>query len=145
MHAENPEPVYDPDSRKRRFVEAVQVQHWAPARELVRRLDEAGYWDPSLTAHALDQFKLSHVRRMVRKIKDESGWPVVASIELVQPDGGKLRVYMPEALFDMDEYRQVIGYWRDRAHYSIEMANGYTRRAQHRYGEQLPLPFPETD
>ena len=133
------------ESRIDRFVEAIHVDHWAPIAELVERLDEAGFWDRELMRRAGDAFKRSYVRRMVKRIKDDTGWPVVASIELAQEDGTKQRVYMPETLFKLDDYRQVISYWRNRAHNAIEMANGYTRRARQRFHKQLPLPFPENE
>jgi hypothetical protein len=133
-----------PDTRKQRFLELIHTEHWASLPELVRRLDDGGFWDDELMAGAAESFKRSFVRRMVRKIKDDSGWPVVASIQLTQPGGAKVRVYMPEYLFDIEQYRQVIGYWQDRARYGIVMANGYAKRAGDRFHIQLPLPFPET-
>lgn len=131
--------------RDRKFVELLQVGQFTRTEELVRRLDEGGYWDEELLAGAVDAFKRSYIRRKVRQIKDESGWPIIASIEVMEPSGEMVRVYMPEALFDLEKYQQAAGYWTQRAHYAIGMANGYTSRGNDRFGAQLLLPFPESD
>ena len=51
-----------------------------------------------------------HVRRMLRQVTDERGWPTLANIVHAGDDGRPERVFMQEELFGPEEYRQVVAY-----------------------------------
>lgn len=92
--------------------------------------------------HALRLVENAVIRREIRLLTDETGFPVITSIKRPNPDTGEVeRVYKQEALFDIDDYRQVVSYWTERTNYGARMARSYRDRAQSRLHVQIPLQF----
>lgn len=65
------------------------------------------------------------------------------AIQRIDADGVERTRIIDEGGMDMTDYRQVINYWSGSARHAIEMCNGYTKRANRRFTDQMPLPFPE--
>ena len=99
-----------------------------------------GYFTPAFYQKATAHMERIHVRRMLRQVTDGRGWPILANIVRVDPDGRLERVFMQEELFGPEEYRQVVAY-----HYPPDGAASpfqgatYRDHAKARYGVQLPL------
>ena len=122
------------------FVAATQNAGWADIDALVAMLDAAEFWDETFLAEAVDAHKKTYIRREIKQVKDESGWPVFASVVTFDPiTGEEERRYKQETLFDRDDYAQVVRYHERRADHHLRMAEGYAERARVRYGLQLRL------
>lgn len=133
---------------KERFIELTSGQDWASIEQYVETLDDHDFWNREFMGQALDMAKKHWVRRMVRTIKDDSGWPIIASIVTHNEAGDEERRYKQEHLFTLNDYIQQVNYHRERGLHHISVANGYVLRANARFNEQLELPFPgkqETD
>lgn len=123
------------------ILEATKDDQWSDINALVSRCDDAGVWTDEELDLATQAFKKDYVRRHIRSMKDESGWPLFASIKQKSAEGVLRRVYKQELLFDVEDYRQVVTYHAERGRHHYEKARGYGRRGEERYGVQLPLPF----
>lgn len=134
-----------PDQMTReRFIALTGQNQWATVDEFVRALDAGDYWPANFIEHALEIAKKHHVRRMARTVRDETGFPVLASVVTRDESGQAVRIYKQETLFNLDDYRQVVQYHKDRGLHHIHMANTYATRSNNRFDDQLPLPFPGT-
>lgn len=135
-------------SLKDALVTVTQGQQWGSIdtlRESVLKVDE---FDLAAILksddHAQKLLLNILIRREIRELKDETGFPVLASIKRPNPETGQPeRVYMQESMFEQDEYVQVVQFHADRANYHAHTARAYADRGQSRYGEaiQLPLDF----
>lgn len=82
------------------------------------------------------------IRQYMKSATDANGEPLYHSIQQVQPDGSTVRVYKQEALFDRDDYQQVIDYHVDRAKYNVDRAVHMRERAEAKgYETMLPAAF----
>lgn len=122
------------------FIRLTQSEAWATIDVLLRRLDEASFWDEAFLEAAKDAHKKSYIRRQIKQLKDAEGWPIFANVVQLDPiSGDELHIYKQEQIFDRDDYMQVVSYHRDRASYHQQMAAGYELRAQKRYAMQIPM------
>jgi len=128
---------------KERFVAVAGGLRWATIEGIVERLDEADYWEEGFDENAVQQKKKQHVRDKIKRLKDESGFPIFASVEETDEDGETVRVYKQEEFFDPDDYKKAAYFHAGRAKYHDDMAVGYKERGERRYGVQIPLPFEE--
>lgn len=124
-----------------RFTEIVQVTSWVSIDEIRRMLDKGDYWSPEFEESALDQAKNAYIRHQMRQIKDPGGFPLFASVKMTDDEGDEVRVYKPETLFDLDDYRQAANYHADRAHHHILMSAAYRSRGEERYKTAIQLEF----
>ena len=121
------------------FVHVSQLQGWGTIQEYVDLCHTHGYFTPAFYATAIAHMERIHVRRMLRQVTDGRGWPVLANIVQVDPDGRQERVFMQEELFGPEEYRQVVAYHYRMARHHLFKAQTYRDHAKVRYGVQLPL------
>jgi hypothetical protein len=128
---------------KARFGEALATQGWLTVDDLVRHCEREGLFSKEFLEHATATAKKALVRKMARAQKDGRGWTQWASIKTKTPDGKEIRVYKQETLFDLEDYRQVIGYHATLAQHHRQVAQGYAARARERFGKQLKFPFEE--
>lgn len=112
---------------------------WASIEDLVSLCDDAGYWSDEFYAQAQGSAKKSMVRRLIRTLKDDTDFPVWASVETTNEDGKNVRVYKQETLFDVDDYRQVVSYHSDRSSYHATVAKEYAKRCKVRFNKQLKI------
>lgn len=124
------------------FVHATRDAEWASIDELCDMCLEA---EDVFTDDDWEQARRSYaktrIRREMKKLTDETGFPLFASVHTRDPQTGKTkRVYKQEALFDIDDYRAVIEEYAGRVKHDCEMMRGYKNRAETRFSEQLPLP-----
>jgi len=126
---------------RKEFLDATSSTQWATIDELVKQLDDLGYWDAMFNSRALLDSKKQHVRRLMRSMKDENGVPLFANIVTQDENGDEKRVYKQETLFDMTDYRQTVNYHVATSQHHRQMAIGYRNRAFTRYAVQIPLPF----
>jgi hypothetical protein len=132
----------DDKMTRERFIELTKSQSWSTTDEYVRLLDSSDFWKSGFVEHALEIAKKDYVRRMVRTIRDENGWPIIASVVTTNDDGEEVRIYKQEYLFNLSDYEQVASYHHERGIYHMHMANGYVIRANERFNQQMHLPFP---
>jgi hypothetical protein len=120
------------------------MNRWATINEFVDALDEANFWDEGFYSKVEDQAKKQFIRRMIRKAKDETDWPVWANVKIQDAATGvEVRVYKQESLFDVADYAQVCGYHHQAGLHHLVMARGYRDRAERRYGRQAAFSFTE--
>lgn len=125
--------------KRDQFLEATNSMDWATIEDLEAVLDQHDYWDESFFDSAVQQAKRAHIRRRIKQVKDADGWPLIASVKTQNADGEAIQVYKQEALFDVDDYRQVYLYHDQRSEYHRQMRDGYARHAEQRYGVQIGL------
>ena len=118
------------------------INQWATIDKFVDALDEGDFWDETfymkVEAHAKKQF----IRRMLRKAKDETDWPIWANVKIQDAKTGtETHVYKQESLFEVSDYVQVCSYHRQRGLHHLDVADGYKERAARRFGEQINLRF----
>jgi hypothetical protein len=89
-----------------------------------------GYFSEAFYRTAGAHMERIHVRRRLRQVTDGQGRPE--------------RVFLQEALFGPEEYRQVVAYHYGMARHHLFKAQTYREHAKMRYGLQLPL-FDEAD
>jgi hypothetical protein len=66
--------------KREAFIKATSSSKWQTVDQTVKALDEQGYWDDIEEAKATQEYKRNHVRRMLRSLKDEEGFPVFGSL-----------------------------------------------------------------
>jgi hypothetical protein len=98
-----------------------------------------GYFTAAFYRKAVANMERIHVRRMLRQVTDGRGWPVLAHIVRVDPNGRPERVFMQEERFGPEEYRQVVAYHDRMARHHLFKAQTYREHAKARFGVQLPL------
>lgn len=124
------------------FIEATKTATWATIDDLVKRLDDSAFWSEEFVEASLFERKKQWVRKEIKRVTDDEGWPIFASIATTDPvTGEEMRRYKQEMIFDRDDYRQVVGYHMDRSHYHKDMAVGYAQRAERRFGVQMAIEF----
>lgn len=127
------------------FLSVTTAATWANIDDLVAMLDAADFWDEAFLAEAAEHVKKSYIRGNIKRIKDDAGWPLFASVVTTNPmTGQEERRYKQEAIFDRDDYAQVVRYHLRRAEHHQQTAMGYARNAHARYGLQLSLDFTPT-
>ena len=126
------------------FLRVTQLQRWGTIQEYVDLCRMQGYFTPAFYRKATAHMERIHVRRMLRQVTDGRGWPILANIVWVDPNGRPERVFMQEELFGPEEYRQVVAYHYHMARHPLFKAQTYRDHAKARYGFQLPL-FGEDD
>jgi hypothetical protein len=126
------------------FLQVTQLRRWGTIQDYVDLCRTRGYFTPAFYCKATAQMERIHVRRMLRQVIDSRGWPVLANIVRVDPNGRSERVFMQEELFGPEEYRQVVAYHYRMARHHLFKAQTYRDHAKARYGVQLPL-FSEED
>lgn len=114
---------------------------WERIDDIVRRCDEAEFWTAGFIATATVAAKKAHIRKLIKSQKDETNWPLWASIEVTDATGNISRIYKQECLFDVSDYRQVAAFHADRSHHHRAMAVGYAKRCRKRFNTQLTLQF----
>jgi hypothetical protein len=82
-----------------------------------------------------DLAKRDFVERMMKEIKDETGFPVWVKLSIETEDGKKQDVYKREALFDAGDYKRVVEYWRQQKEHAAAMERGYIVRARVKFPE----------
>jgi hypothetical protein len=115
---------------------------WATIDELVACLDRDNRWPQEWLTMVSARAKKDEVRHLIRRCKDENGWPTVASV-ITQTPEGKVRVYKQETLFTLDDYRQAVAYHHGRAKHFTKMRDGYRKRCYERLHVQLEIPYPQ--
>ena len=92
--------VRDPTPGTREhFLRVTQLRRWGTIQEYVDLCRRQGYFTPAFYRKAAAHMERIHVRRMLRQVTDGRGWPVLANIVRVAPDGRPERVFMREELF----------------------------------------------
>lgn len=104
--------------------------------EVSDALDERGFWTEGFYSRIENGAKHAMIRHFMKNLKDEAGFPLWASVVYQAEDGTAKRVYKQETLFNLDDYRQVITYNKERSAYHREMAERYIERAKRKYPEQ---------
>jgi len=129
-----------------RFVGCLQaVNRWATIDEFVDTLDEANFWDEAFYSKVENQAKKQFIRRMIRKAKDDTDWPIWANVKIQDAATGvEVRVYKQESLFDVADYAQVCTYHHQAGLHHFGMARGYKDRAERRFGKQAAFSFEST-
>lgn len=127
---------------KQAFLAAVNGSEWATIDDLREMCIEAGdVFSDDDHEQAIRNHMNTRIRREIKRLKDETGFPVFASVHTRDPEtGGQRRVYKMEALFDVEDYRAVIEEYAGRVKHDYEMMKGYRDRAERRFSEQLALP-----
>lgn len=123
-----------------------QLGNWANVEAFLDALDDVGDFDwldvIQSDDNAIKRYKLTRIRRDLKQLKDETDFPVFGSVLKRDRDtGAEERVYKQEALFELDDYRQITAYYVDRANADAFMARAYRERALTRFGVELQLEF----
>lgn len=120
------------------FVTVTGDVTWASVDEIVARLDQIDFWSEGFIETSLDERKKAWVRREIKSLKDDENFPLFASITRRDPEtGDEQRLYKQELMFDRDDYAHVVDYHRGREQHHHDMATGYAKRAERRFGVQL--------
>jgi hypothetical protein len=124
------------------FVQATREAEWASIDELCTMCFDAGdVFSEDDWEQARRSYAKTRIRREMKRLTDETGFPLFASVHTADPETGKQkRVYKQEALFDIEDYRAVIEEYAGRVKHDYEMMRGYRDRAEARFSEQLTLP-----
>lgn len=125
-----------------KFVSAVEDLEWAEIGDIVERLDRIPqFWENVMKAENIrDAWKRSFVRRKIKQIRDNQGFPLFASIETLV-DGEPVRVYKREDAFTAEDYKKAAMYHGNTAAYNGRLCLHYARGFEEKTGEQLILPF----
>ena len=139
----SPHEILTPGTREH-FLQVTTLRRWGTIQEYVELCRTQGYFTDAFYRKAAAHMERIHVRRMLRQVTDGRGWPTLANIVRPGDDGRPERVFMQEALFGPEEYRQVVAYHYAMARHHLFKAQTYREHAKARFGLQLPL-FEEDD
>jgi hypothetical protein len=118
------------------------LNQWATIDEFVDALDEGNFWDEAFYSKVEAQAKKEFTRRMLRRTKDETDWPIWANVKVLNPKtGAETRVYKQESLFEISDYVQVCRYHHQAGLHHLDVAKGYKARAERRFGKQIAFNF----
>lgn len=123
------------DSEK--FAEIVSDEAWLSIDDIAERCDAEGFWSDEWLAGALERAKKYELRRLLRAVEGDDGFPMYASITVTDEEGSETRLYKQEALFDVEDYVVVIKYHEKVAAHHLDRARTYLDRGVNRYGNQL--------
>lgn len=117
----------------------LRSKKWSTIDDFTDALADTGFFtkeDDQLAKLAGRKMK---VRKLLKRMKDETGMPVFASIP-VQDEKGKItHIYKQESLFNKNDYQRVIESLVRQSTSLIDMAKRYQQRAKERLGVQLKL------
>lgn len=126
---------------------AAKVQDWMTVDDLVALCDHEEFWSLDFVENALADLKKVAVRRLVRmkRWQDDDGRPIEL-VSIVQRDvetNKSTRAYKQLALFEVDDFIQVIADRRERRDYFDGEIRRFVRIACDRFGEDVRdlLPF----
>ncbi len=122
------------------FVAATETAAWVGIDALVAMLDAADYWDEGFLETVEQVAKKAHARQQIKQVTDGNGFPLFANVTTIDPISGKQeRTYKQEAMFDRDDYVQVVRFHQHVAEYHTRRAAENAKRGHDRYGLQLGL------
>lgn len=127
-----------------KFIAALGNKQWQTTDRMVEALDNAGFWnEEDAVAEALDMFKKDYVRRMVRSLRTKGGEKVFINVKRTTNDGSHEQVYKQETLFDVNDYRYAVQYYKGVGMHYIAEANRLAMNCRNRkLDEQMVIPFP---
>jgi hypothetical protein len=125
------------------FCDILQDAKWKTTEEMVDMLDEAKFWDSEevlgdVIAHAKKDF----VRRSLRSMRDDNGDRVFINVKVKGSDGQTKNLYKQEMLFNVEDYRYAVGYYKNTGMKFIQEANRLARNCRRKCSVQIPIPFP---
>ncbi len=131
------------ETNMQRFIGCLDgMNRWATIGEFVDALDEGNFWDEAFYSKVEGHAKKQFIRRMIRKAKDETDWPIWANVKIQDAKtGNEIRVYKQESLFEISDYVQVCQYHHGAGIHHLDMAKGYRERAERRFGKQIAFTF----
>jgi len=106
---------------------------WQSIDSLVALCDRDGFWSRDFLATAAGKAKKAHIRRLIRSLPGDDGLPAWASVETTDKDGQTVRVYKQEVLFDVSDYKQVVGYHARQSAHHAKLARTYAKRCKKRF------------
>jgi hypothetical protein len=101
------------------------------------------FWPEDWQERALVEFQKQLVRKTQKLIQDETGFPEIANIQTVNPQGELENLWKHEAHLEKEDYKYLSEFHFDRGLHHFKIAKGYVDRARRRYSLQIRLPFPE--
>lgn len=125
---------------KRDVLNALMAERgWLSIDEMLDAIEERDGFDQTSERELVRRARKTELRRVVERETGQDGFPAYGNVEEETPDGETRLVYKLETLFDIDDYRAVVGshFKRAQSHYDKGLA--YQRRCEARYGIQLPL------
>ncbi|MBS4027214.1 MAG: hypothetical protein KGZ58_01145 [Ignavibacteriales bacterium] len=125
------------------FTTAIGQVEWMTIDNIVKEVGKNPELAERLLSDAKDKALKFACRQLLRSIKTEEGLPAFASIVEADPNGNEQRVYKQEALFDVNDYKQVVNYHSKQMVHHAKMARHYAKECQHQTSEQIHLPFDE--
>jgi hypothetical protein len=123
------------------FLRLTKSKGFLSIEEIVSRLDGGDFWTDEFLETAVFEAKKSLARKFAREAKDKNGERIFHSIERVDSEGDTVRAYKQETLFDKEDYRQVIAYHVQQAHYHKGEAKRMQSACLQRLGVQIELTF----
>jgi hypothetical protein len=104
--------------------------------QLLAELDASGAWPDDFAPNALRRAKKTLVRRLVRTLTDDAGFPLMASL----PSGGTAgRTYKQLHAFTEDDYASVHAYWVRQMVHAGFLAESYARKCEECFGHRPEL------
>lgn len=94
--------------------------------------------------HITDAMLKQQCRRLMKKSKDEFGFPRFMSVRVVDANGDERREYKQPQLFEMAEFQQTVDYYGQLTVHYAKTAIEMRDRCKVKFGKQIPLPFDET-
>ena len=124
-----------------KFTNIVQEMGAMPTDKIVEALDRQNYWDKDRLELVTLEWKRDFVRKMLGRVRDDSGSRLFHNIEVTDSKGRRSRAYKHRDKMSVDEYKQAIrAYWH-RGQQGILAARALIRDCRQVHGVQLRLPF----
>lgn len=122
------------------FAEILAQSGWADIDSLYMACKESNIFGSDFYDRAIEIAMKEQIRRMLKsgKVKDADGNTInVASIIMTDKNGKKQRVYKQETLFEVDDFVQVVRYWKDSAKVCQDKLDYYIDLAVTKFGRQV--------
>jgi len=110
------------------------------AQEMVEAGEREGFWD-DMDAEMLHAGRLQLVRKWLHETKDKNGLRKFELLEVIDAEGNKRQEYQQRALFEIEDYRQVISRRLKNLNEDKQVIIKLVAELYKRYGVQFDLPF----
>lgn len=110
---------------------------WKSIDDIVAACDKERFFDGQFRHAAENRAKKAPIRHLIHSLKDNEGYPLYASITVLDDNGKPKRVYKQEMLFNPEDYRKIVKYHEGLSEHHKKRAAGYVIRCELKHGTQL--------
>lgn len=106
---------------------------------LLDQLTARGVFEDEDEAALVREHRKKVIRRELKQIKDEEGFPLIFSLAELDSSGHEIRKYKQESLFNVEDYKQALEYCRQHKNHWGRLERRLMKNAKKKFGEGTTL------